>query len=57
VLPWLTPVAATCLAILTGLAAVYHLRRAGEGANVVNNVVLLTIATLVAYGRFVVAPF
>jgi len=57
VLPWLTPVAASCLAILMTLAAVYHLRRPGEGQNVVLNVILGVIAVLVAYGRFVVAPF
>ncbi len=56
-LPWLTPVAATFLAILMAIAAVFHLQRSGEGSNVVNNVVLLVIATLVAYGRFVVSPF
>jgi hypothetical protein len=57
VLPWLTPVAATLLAILMALAAAFHLRRSGEGANVVNNAFLFVIAALVAYGRFVVAPF
>jgi hypothetical protein len=57
VLPWLTPVASSCLAILMALAAVYHLRRPGEGQNVVLNVILFAIAVLVAYGRFVVAPF
>jgi hypothetical protein len=56
ILPWLTPLAATCLAILMAFAAVYHLRRSGEGQNVVLNVVLGVIAVLVAYGRFVVAP-
>ncbi len=57
ILPWLTPVAASCLAILMALAAVYHLRRPGERPNVVLNVILGVIAVLVAYGRFVVAPF
>lgn len=56
VLPWLTPVAATSLAILMAASAVYHLRRSGEGRNVVLNVILGVIASLVAYGRFVVAP-
>ena len=56
ILPWLTPVAASCLAIVMVLAAAYHLRRAGEGQNVALNVILLVIAVLVAYGRFVVAP-
>jgi hypothetical protein len=57
VLPWLTPVAASCLAILMAVSAVYHLRRPGESQNVVLNVILGVIAVLVAYGRFVVAPF
>jgi len=55
--PWLTPVAASCLAIVMALAAAYHLRRPGERQNVVLNVILGVIAVLVAFGRFVVAPF
>jgi crotonobetainyl-CoA:carnitine CoA-transferase CaiB-like acyl-CoA transferase len=55
ILPWLTPVAASCLAVIMALAAVYHLRRPGEGRNVVLNVILGAMAVLVAYGRFVVA--
>jgi DoxX-like family len=57
ILPWLTPVAASCLAILMALAATYHLRRTGEAQNVVLNVILGALAVLVAYGRFVAAPF
>jgi hypothetical protein len=56
ILPWLTPVAASCLAILMVFAAGFHLRRTGENQNVVLNVILGVIAVLVAYGRFVVAP-
>lgn len=56
VLPWLTPVAAACLAILMALAAIYHLRRPNEGRNVVLNVILGGIGLAIAYGRFVVAP-
>jgi uncharacterized membrane protein YphA (DoxX/SURF4 family) len=56
ILPWLTPVAASCFAILMALAAVYHLRRPGERQRIVLNVILGVIAVLVAYGRFVVAP-
>jgi uncharacterized membrane protein YphA (DoxX/SURF4 family) len=56
-MPWLTPIAASCLAILMAVSAVYHLRRPGESQNVVLNVILGVIAVLVAYGRFVVAPF
>ena len=55
ILPWLTPVAATCLAILMVFAAVFHLRRPGEAQNVVLNVFLGVSAVLVAYGQFVVA--
>ena len=57
ILPWLTPVAASCLAVLMALAAIFHLGRPGERQNVVLNVILGVIAILVAYGRFVVAPF
>src|SRR3954470_20192654 len=35
ILPWLTPVAALSLAALMALAAIYHLRRPGEGRNTV----------------------
>lgn len=56
ILPWLTPLAATGLAILMGAAAIYHLRRRGEGRNIVLNVILGVIAVVIAYGRFVVAP-
>jgi hypothetical protein len=57
ILPWLTPVAASCLALVMLFAAIFHLRRPGEGPNVALNVGLGLIAALVAYGRFVVAPF
>ena len=56
ILPGLTPVAASCLAILVALAAVFHLRRPGEGRSVVLDVIVGGIAVLVAYGRFVVVP-
>lgn len=56
VLPWLTPLAATCLAALMALAIVYHARRPGERRNIVLNVILGVIAVLVACGRFVVTP-
>jgi uncharacterized membrane protein YphA (DoxX/SURF4 family) len=57
VLPWLTPLAATCLAVVMALAAVLHARRPGEVPNIVTNLVLGVIALPIAYGRFVVAPF
>jgi uncharacterized membrane protein YphA (DoxX/SURF4 family) len=56
VLPWLTPVAATALAILMVFAVVFHLRRSGESANAVFNAILGILAAAVAIGRFVVAP-
>ncbi len=57
ILPWLTPVAAMALAVVMALAAVLHARRAGEGRNIVVNLILGVIAALIAYGRFVVSPF
>jgi hypothetical protein len=57
ILPWLTPLAATSFTLLMLCAAVFHSRRAGERQNVTFNVVLGAVAALVAYGRFVVAPF
>jgi DoxX-like family len=56
ILPWLTPLAALGLAALMALAAIYHLRRPGEGRNIVLNVILGAIALAIAYGRLVVAP-
>ena len=57
VLPWLTPLAAACFAVLMLLAIVFHARRPGEARSIFLNVILGAIATLVAYGRLVVAPF
>jgi DoxX-like protein len=56
VLTWLTPVAASCLAVLMALAIVFHARRPDERASIILNGVLGLIALLVAYGRFVVSP-
>jgi uncharacterized membrane protein YphA (DoxX/SURF4 family) len=57
VLPWLTPTAAACVVVLMILAAIFHARRPGEGQNIVTNLVIGLLAALVAYGRFIVAPF
>jgi hypothetical protein len=57
ILPWLTPLAAACLAALMGFAVAFHLRRPAEGRNIVLNVILGAIALLIVYGRIVVAPF
>lgn len=54
---WLTPLAAALLALVMVFAAVFHLRRAGEGMNAVMNVVLGALAGFVAYGRLVLAPY
>ncbi|MCK9792331.1 DoxX family protein [Isoptericola sp. 4D.3] len=48
---WLTPVAATCLAVLQALAIAVHVRR-GELAQLWVNVLLLLAAAFVAVGRF-----
>jgi uncharacterized membrane protein YphA (DoxX/SURF4 family) len=53
--PWLVPWAATGLVILMIGAVVFHVRRR-ENPNIVFNFVLLVLAAVVAYGRFVVAP-
>ena len=57
ILPWLTPLAASALALLMVFAGVFHARRSGEGANIVFNAVLGIVALVVAVGRFVVEPF
>lgn len=56
ILPVLTPIAASLLALLMSSAAILHLRREGEMTNVVFNVVLGLLALVVAYGRFVLEP-
>ena len=56
ILPWLTPAAAMCLAVLMAFAIVFHAPREGEGRNIVLNAILGVMAALIAYGRFVVAP-
>src|SRR5690606_4224317 len=55
VLPWLTPLAAAGLVLTMLGAAATHLRR-GENQTAIGNGVLLLLAALSAYGRFVVAP-
>ena len=56
IVPWLTPLAAACLALLMAFAFVFHLRRSGEVPNAVFNTALGVIAAVVAYGRFAVSP-
>ena len=38
-------------------AAVFHLRRDGEGMNAGMNLVLAALVAFVAYGRLVLAPY
>jgi uncharacterized membrane protein YphA (DoxX/SURF4 family) len=52
ILPWLTPLAAVGLALIMLLAAGFHLMRR-EYPSIVFNLVLLVLAAVVAYGRFV----
>lgn len=56
ILPWLTPVAATCFMVLMVFALIFHARRTGEVPNIVFNVILGALAASVAYGRFVLEP-
>jgi len=53
---WLTPLAAALSAALMACAIVFHLLR-GEYRNIVLNAVLGILAAVVAYGRYVLAPF
>jgi uncharacterized membrane protein YphA (DoxX/SURF4 family) len=55
ILPWLTPLAAAGLMIVTGSAVVYHLAR-GEIGNAVYTAVLFLLVTFVAYMRWKVKP-
>ncbi len=56
VLPWLTVLAASGLIVVMVLAVLFHLVRR-EWPNIIINVVLGFLATVVAYGRLVIAPF
>jgi putative oxidoreductase len=53
--PWLVPCAAAGIMIVMICATIFHLTR-GEVSSAVTAVVLLAIATLVAYMRWRVAP-
>jgi hypothetical protein len=56
ILLWLTPLAASGLALIMLLAAGFHFTRR-EYPSIVFNLVLMILAAFVAYGRFVVVPF
>ena len=51
ILPWLTPLAATGLAVQMVLAANTH-RQRGETTSIAVNAVLLVVAVVIAWGRF-----
>src|SRR5690606_167948 len=53
IMPWLTPLAATGLALVMVLAAGFHMTRK-EWPAIGFNMALLVLAVFVAYGRFVV---
>jgi uncharacterized membrane protein YphA (DoxX/SURF4 family) len=55
ILPWLTPVAAACLALTMLGAMITHGRRS-EYSQIGINLVLLLLTLFVAYGRFVIIP-
>jgi uncharacterized membrane protein YphA (DoxX/SURF4 family) len=55
ILPWLTPVAASCLGLTMIGAMITHGRR-GEYALIGTNLLLLVLTLVVAYGRFVIVP-
>jgi VIT1/CCC1 family predicted Fe2+/Mn2+ transporter len=56
VLPWLTPLSAAVLALMMLCAIGFHLV-CRERAKTIVDVVLFTLAALLAYGRWVIAPF
>ena len=55
ILPWLTPLAAACLAIVMILAAGFHFVRR-EHNGIPMNVVLFVLLAFIAVGRFVIVP-
>ena len=55
ILPWLTPVAAVGFVLTMVGAMITHGRR-GEYSGIGVNVVLLLLALIVVYGRFVIIP-
>jgi uncharacterized membrane protein YphA (DoxX/SURF4 family) len=55
ILPWLTPLAAFGLMVVTGSATVFHLVR-GEPGSAVYTAVLFGLVTFVAYMRWRVRP-
>jgi uncharacterized membrane protein len=54
--PWLTAVAALALAVLMGIAVIYHVSRR-EIPQIAFSATFGLLAAFVAFGRFVFAPF
>lgn len=54
ILPWLTSLAAGLMLVM-GCATMFHLLR-GEGSSAISTAVLFLIVTVVAYGRWTIAP-
>lgn len=54
-LPWVTPLAAGCLAFVVASATVLHLSR-GEGSSAVTTAVLFVLAAFVCYARLRLRP-
>lgn len=55
ILPWLTPIAAVGLTIVTGSACVYHLSR-GEVGTAIFPLILCALAIFIAYTRWKIKP-
>lgn len=55
ILPWLTPVAASALVVLTVLATTFNIRQRSYPAIALSSF-FLVVSAFVAYGRFVLAP-
>jgi uncharacterized membrane protein YphA (DoxX/SURF4 family) len=54
-MPWLTPLAAACLAFVVASATVLHLSRSETGSAITTSILFL-LAVFVAYGRWRVRP-
>jgi uncharacterized membrane protein YphA (DoxX/SURF4 family) len=55
ILPWLTPLSAAGLMVVSGSASVFHLTR-GETSSAITTAILFIMAALVAYIRWRVKP-
>jgi uncharacterized membrane protein YphA (DoxX/SURF4 family) len=57
ILIWLTPLAATGLALNMIAAMLLHIRRRDDAKAISMNIMLMLLAGFIAYGRFVMEPF